>query len=717
MKAKNKFLGMGGLSTMIADDLIEKAKDQRKRGRHDEALVSANSATQLEPARAEAWWQVAINMIDVVGTREALPALNKTVELAPHFAYGWTRRSQILLEIGKAAEAKAGFETAVALDESDTEALIALAQMYEAEKDVEGELRVLTALEPQISLSSYALNRLGILHYNKGSYAAAITYYKRCAAENKGPSGLFNLALVYDTNEISQGADAVDTWRLVAKRHPDYARSATAIEGALPKLLELRLRVRGANLNLLDREEWFANYVSPLELLNIDRDVGLDDLNARVLQKAKKALLHEIDLEDGQIAWLPGIQLDRSRAIGLSDELNNPTLLAYHHHVFRSKQLLSFLTRGDLEHFLVDPKVSPLETIELIETDPDGFLAWLSGPFASQFELVFSKAVERRKLHAVECMLDGRRWVAPAFGDLCFEGAHRHVATLIQPLRDAAGMAATHKPTPDALRLVLESDNLAAILGLLPTNFHSEQAEASTLIRDMSVAAYNVHGDADLALAILKFSEGIAYKSAALTHRLAEDTDALNERIVEERKNEAKLSFGDTAAYITKEGARHGATFIPAAEVAAVRWGTIGNGTQCDFSIVVTSDSGMTVRIAWSPKTDQEAQHKLFSSLVQAAISYLVPTAIEKFKVQLNRGVRLRVGSVIVSTAGIEVQVSGWFSTKAVLVPWARVHSEFSNGDLVIGDEQSEKARTRLPLHQTDNAVILHFVAQQSLQN
>jgi hypothetical protein len=72
-------------------------------------------------------------------------------------------------------------------------------------------------------------------------------------------------------------------------------------------------------------------------LLNLT-DVGNPfNLDAKDIQKAKKLLLQEIDLEDGKVEWVAGLTIDRSRAIKVVDELTD-TLVRYKHHlVYQSK--------------------------------------------------------------------------------------------------------------------------------------------------------------------------------------------------------------------------------------------------------------------------------------------------------------------------------------------------------------------------------------------
>ena len=93
--------------------------------------------------------------------------------------------------------------------------------------------------------------------------------------------------------------------------------------------------------------------------------------------------------------------------------------------------------------------------IELLESPPEGFQDWLDDVFARQFNLVFSKAIEKRELLAVEVLLDGRRWVSLEAADRCFEGAFRQVDRMLDPLRQYAGKAPRSKPSLTHVQKVL----------------------------------------------------------------------------------------------------------------------------------------------------------------------------------------------------------------------------------------------------------------------
>jgi tetratricopeptide (TPR) repeat protein len=701
-----------------SDELASKAKEHRRLGRLEEAMISARHAATLDPQNADAVWQLALCELDLHGPARATKSLERVTELAPRFAYGWTQLGLALRKTGQSERAKACLERAVQLDDEDLVALRELAPIYEQEKRADDELRVLLALENLDDLNIYQTNRIGILYHNKKELYTAIRYYRRVAEDGSGPSGFFNLGLVFNEPEIGQRADAVDAWRRALDEDPDYDRASMMIARTLPQVSELRQRVMKLGGSILSREQWYGHYVNPLELLGLDEGVELDDLDAKALQRAKKALLHEIELEDGHVEWMPGLRIDRSRAISISDELSSEAKLEYHHTVFQNKALSAFLQRGDLQHFLVDESESPLSTIIMLEDDPDGFAAWLSPLFAAQFDLALTKAVERRDTSAVRSLLDGRRWVRPEDEDKCFDGTHRQIDRLLAPLRRAADTSEQTKPTLSGVQSVLAEGHMAEILSLLPMAFHREKLEAATLVRSISIDAYNHHGDADLAKAILQLSLTFASNSPSLQGRIKEDLATLEGRIEAERKDEAHLRVGGLDCSISREGVRLGPKFISTADARALRWGMVatddGRTRSIAFKMVIKGLSGTEIKIEWTASKDLEAQREFFGKLINAALAYLMPRIFEIIREELDNHRRVYIGNVVLTKAGVEFTVQGWFSSKTVFCPWARLTSKIENGELVVCDPENRKATVSLPLHEVDNTFVLHLLAQGS---
>lgn len=109
------FVGM----SLTVTELLDKALDQRSRGRLAEALVSAIAATELEPDNADAWWQVSLNRWMLGDAKLAVIALERTVELAPHYAPAWARLGTARVKNGDKSDAFQAFKTALDRDTND----------------------------------------------------------------------------------------------------------------------------------------------------------------------------------------------------------------------------------------------------------------------------------------------------------------------------------------------------------------------------------------------------------------------------------------------------------------------------------------------------------------------------------------------------------------------------------------------------------------------
>lgn len=407
---------------LTVDDLIEKARDQRSRKRYEESLVAALAAVEDEPDNSEAWWQVSLSRIAMGDRRNAIAALRKTVELAPEANNAWTRLGELLLEEGEQDDAKDALCEALSWNEEDLDALEGMSQIYASENDSDQddeESSVLERIERLSYLDSRQLNRFGNLHYRHGRYHEAIKYWRADVASSDSSASRFNIGLAYSRPEVSQDADAVDMWRMTLSRWPDYEPPRKSLQDHMPRMLELAVRARRAGETLLPTDQWFEHYLNPFVLLNPPADLELEDFDPKTVQKLKKALLQEIDLEDGAVSWLPGVTVDKSRAIGLCEELNDELKRVYHWLVYQDKPLLDFLSTGSHAHFLVDEHDLRLMTLESLEDEDSGFREWLGDTFAPQFDRVLSKAIVSGNLGVLECLLDGRRWVPPSMEDRC----------------------------------------------------------------------------------------------------------------------------------------------------------------------------------------------------------------------------------------------------------------------------------------------------------
>lgn len=696
---------------MDAEELIEKARDQRRRGRYEEAVISAEAASMMNPDNADGWWCLALNNISLDRKESALKALKKTNETAPHFAAGWAKRGGLELELGDTEDAELFFEIAIEHDENEINALQGLANIYQdkdsSEKRTE-EIRVLTKLDDLEGLNSRQINRLGILHFHNKHGYDAIKYWSRNAYQNDNAASLFNLGLAYNMGDISQDVDAIDCWRLTLRRNPFSDTASESIRPVKARLLELASKVRSSRVSLcLPEDQWYSIYINPFQLLNCPEDFDFDDLEPKIAQKWKKTLLQEIELEEGKLHWMPGLTIDRSKAIEIADKISNMEDASYNWKVYKCTPLMEFLSKGDISHFLLDEEWSPLDFIEFVSVSED-LGDWLSEPFSTQYDCIFSKAVAAREVLVIEALLDGRRWVMPSYADRCFEGALREADSILHPLRELKVRAGTNKVDANDIKKVLHKHKITSILNLLPPYFYKLQNEAVTLVRSIAIDAHNIHEDSELSLAIIEQSKEFSVKSIELTQKLKEDFETISEIIKEQNKYESHLNFGNARKWrITKQGIFDNGELCPVNEIRSLRWGIrIEENGSHNYLFAVKRKTGKEHLVTWT-SSNRVKQGELFQEIVNAALHYVIPSLIERFLLELNLGETLKVGPVQITRHGISFESKGLFFSRMNQVSWSKVDVVHHNGTAIVKDKFSGKQSLPISLRDVPNAIIL----------
>lgn len=705
------------------DDLIKKSTELREAGRLEESILSARRATSFDPESANAWWQLALSVSKKDGDVAALEHFKKTVELADGFGFGWHRLGIAYKKAAMLDEAVEAWETAYLYDDDNEWTRYNLIDAYNS-RALESEkpklFDQLIELETRGKLRTYDYHLLAMAHHNKDEYLNAIPYYRKYLANANDEHGYANLSLAYSSTQVGQELDAADCCHLALMVKPGFERANTLLSNLTPKLEKLKEIVKKytANHTLISENSWFENYVSPFELLQIEEDEDTGELEIKEIQKAKKLLLQEIELEDGVVDWMPNLKIDRSRAIKLADELTDATLRYYHQQIYQYKPLLNFLSRGELTLFLYDQEEIPRGVLSVFEGD-EGFARWLSEIFSKQYDALFAAALESKNLDVIEAILDGRRFVTPEFEDKCFTTGVRYSKDLLIDLKAEEGKVEKIKPTIQGIRFVLSKGNLGRILEVLPSAFIEVQSDAAETIRGITIAIYRHHGDADLAKEVLRLATSFAQRSPSFSVRFQKDFDKLNELIAEEKKDESYLAFGETKFEITREGIRHGDKFIKATDAQTLRWGiaiTNSSGYKTyEFKIVVGGVGSHTINVSWKSIADIKKQEELFQKCVDGIFSYLLPNVVNKLKEELARGKTVYVGGIPVTKGGVTLKAQGWFSSKEEYCPWRSLSSEIKNGSAVITSTINSKAEASLSLADIDNAWILHILIKQGM--
>lgn len=723
------------------DELLRKCVELRDAGRLDEAILAARRATGIAPESANSWWQLALAVADKEGDAAALDYFRKTVEIADSFGFGWDRLGAAYESLSMLDDAIEAWETACFYDE-DLEwsrySLIAAYRKRGQAEDKEKIFEQLSELETRGKLRESDHYLLAVAHSNKEAYRAAIIHFKRCLAllhEKYGYTNLgseyasaqesyANFHLAYAFHKVGQDLDAADRCHMALSEESAYyvkLKATDLLTDIKPKLQQITFNVRKNpdSNQLISESTWFENYINPFELLRIESSDAVKGAEVKEVQKSKKILLQEIDLEDGFISWMPNLKIDRSRAIKLVDEILDEHLRYYHQQVYQCKPLLDFLSRGQLDLFLYDGDEVQTAFLSSIMED-EGFAEWISDFFAKQYDSLFAVALSSRNISVIEAMLSGRRFVAPEYDDKCFAKSIRSSHDLLIGLKAELAKVDKTKPTIEAIRRVMTKQSLGRILEVLPPPFQEAQSSAAQMIRSIAVRINNHHDDADLAKQVLKLAENFARKSPSFRVEMEQDLAKLDELIAEEKKYESHLIFGDNAFRITRDGVVYGEKAIKTVDTETLRWGVVITNSSdqkkiYDFRVVVGGKGSNTINVSWKSSSDIKKQNELFEKCVNAIFTYIFPTVLEKVQSTISDGRTVYIGGIPITQNGLTLKARGWFSTKDELCSWGSVTSEVSNGSAVITSLINPKATASLALADVDNAWILHMLIKEGM--
>lgn len=727
---------------MTPPERKDRALQLAKARNHAEALPLLKAAVLDYPNDENLWQQLVLNSANAEGHAEAAEWAKEAVRRHPRSGWLWRQLGHELAEAEKFDDAEKALTNARAVLGSEDEWVWRYyAALHKKRKNHEREIEAWEKIRALGAASSNDLNSLGIAYHDHKNFAKALEFYRLSAATEPSVAPLFNMGLVFNDPEVSQDADAADAYLRALAINPGYERAKERLDATKGKLAPLAERARTAAAGLVQPDELFQFYVSPFEVLQVGETEPVEELDVKTIQRAKKRLLQEIDLNDGKVSWLDDYPLDKSRALAMEDELHDEAKRAYHWAVFRNKRLLRFLTRGDIGHFLYADDYFPREILELIDEEPE-FRTFLSKPFARQYDIALTRAIERRLLPVVEVLFDGRRWVEPEDEDACFEGAYKRIADLVETMRAKANDGAKRKVSLHELEGFLREHSLPELFNLLPTQFASAQREFVAEIRTLAVSCFNEHGDSDLSKGVLNLCKRFTTRSVELTKRLEEDFKTIERMIAEEKKRLAedqKHSFSawvrqNVAVQIGKASITYGGVSMSASDIESIRWGIFvqtvnGVETERSFSLVVRSartalsvewgkrgmfaaakglfrKPGEVVPIAELASGEQEAY---FQKMIDAVIHHLLTPLMAKILGRLQAGQSVVIGPCTLFQDGIAFR-TGLIFHKEHHLPWRDVETQMQSGQIYVLSRTNRKTRASMPAKDTDNAVILPIV-------
>jgi len=694
---------------MTADEFWEKAKELRTSGKISEAVDVSSSFVELYPKSANAWWSLTLSQKKAKNYPEAIKAVKETIKLTPKWLNGWAEYASILELNGQIDEAITAHKKALELDYNNDYCHFALDRLYEDKKDAESRIIHLEYLERNDKLVAGKINALGVLHWQKERFLLALHYFQK--ASNKEPEkwSLFNQALVYINKDVSQLIDAYDCLSESLEIDPSYTSSSDSLK----KVVERIENEIGSNepdpLTPLKFDDWFQFYINPFELIGLKReDNAADLLDTKGIQKAKKAVIQEIELEDGIIDSLQGFRIEKTRAIEVIDELNNGLLFQYHLTVFLNPELLYFLTRGDIRFFTFYKDHYPKDIIR--HSRDSGFLKWISNIFVNQYELVIGKTIETKNDNNLKKLLSGRRIVEKNDESRCFHKVQRVLSRCLEPLEELQKASETEKPDPHIIRKIITDPIISAVLNGSRLFFSKEIEQATIWIRSMAICLNNEYRDRETSVEVLNIAMSLAAPGSSRAKKLNQDIKEINEFLKEDNKYEAKLVSGEKPWHITKKGVFNGEDNFLAEEIEGVRLGFTNiqsNGTTRVKCLFAFECGGRGIVFEWT-SAHSEKQKEAFEKLSTAAFLYIYPKVTKRLHDQIRIGKTFRIGNLSLDSQGVKFEKSLlFFSTKTMLIPWSQMAAVHDHGQLKVSNKNTGLQAPDHAIAEITNAVIL----------
>jgi tetratricopeptide (TPR) repeat protein len=702
---------------MTADQYHEKIKELRNDGNHQEAVSLSEQFIRDFPKDANAWWSLTLSNKGLEKYNDAIWAVKETIKLVPKWAPAWAEYGIILEFSGQLKEAVSAFEKALELDYQHYYSHFQLERIYKNNKSNEKRLVHLEYLFSAGKLDSDEINTIGTLYYEKNNLLKALYYFK-CSSELKpNKFALYNEALVYQKNDFGQLIDARD--RLMEAVEIDSAYLV-----AIENLRKIEKRIKGELTNkeildvtILKFEDWFQNYINPLELLGLDAKDVSDVLDIKQIQKCKKKILQEIELEDGRVSTLQDYKIEQSKAIEIINELNNERILSYHCSLIKEPLLLYFLTRGDVRFFSPIEGYYPKEAI--IAARDKGFLEWVSPLFATQYELVVGKAIEARNIKAIKALLSGRRVVDINWEEKCFAKIRRFFEDLIEPIHKINDVSTKEKPDISEIKKYLNDPFLRI---LFSHSKHYLAKEIETLVyslRSISIDFNNIYNEKESSLELIKIALDLTIPKSSLNAKIKVDCEKIQE-IIDERANlEARMSLGCSPMHITAEGVFDGKNKLLPEEIVDVRVGMTTLSTSPNHRVqylLAFSNVEKEVIFTWRTEPSEE-QTDIFTKMNSAAFIFIYPHVLKRMSKAIKSGKYVYIDDMVVNMQGLIYEKNGFFSSKKILIPWNTMNAEIKNGDLIVKDSATGNIAPSKAISLINNAFLFPELAKKINEN
>jgi tetratricopeptide (TPR) repeat protein len=676
------------------------------------SLVLLNATSAL-PQIAALWVDLGLLYVELGEHDHAVKSARYALTVEPLNKQAWDCLGQSYQKAGKIDEAIKCFQRLTTLDRNDGAVWRRLSECYEKTGNKDGELPALVHLVRCCPADGGAWNKLGIVFWNDNELqAAAQAFSKAYAQDHNEPLYLFNAGLSFA--KLGKPTDAVECFRAVLKQKPDYAKAAQQLA-----TIESTVTAFDRYLEQLARSsasERCGDYLSPFELLNykIESLARWDDNEVR---RRKKQLLAELKLNDGRVTWIGDAVLQESSVRQVLDDLDFAERRYHHYLLYSDRDLLRFITHGNLSLFR--PTLHPRYLGQsMLDVDFRDFL----GPvFVQQYNRALTQAVKNGAKLAVVALMGRQLPIEDNQLDDCFAGTYQLLQQVHEQVQkrvveaEEDATSAIAMATDGSLSRLVQTD----VINALPTYFEGIRTKIAKAVRSAAITCNNTHDDIETAMTLLAFAKKLAVDRPT-SEQLNEDHETLTSNLRTVTENYVDLTIGKTSLRIDRCHFCWGDTRFDIKAVTGVRWGiykryTNGSQTSCSYLVsACTQATAVEVEcheskfLRWG---ENEAESLLrFQKTVRGFLARLAPVVIERILNAVRGGGSVNIGPCNLSKAGVAFTSGALFWRKDHVVAWADIGCSTASGDIKVYSKLNPKIFSSLGLRDTWNAVLLEMI-------
>lgn len=204
-------------------------------------------------------------------------------------------------------------------------------------------------------------------------------------------------------------------------------------------------------------------------------------VNASVLRKAKRKLLAEFELGDGIAIEVDGVRLDRSTALQLLEQLEDPQQANYHWQIRRD---------GALHHFLKRPdQGNPRKLPSWNRVDP-GYREFLSEQLAAPMDQALHAAIKDEMFERMLACAQKLELLLPLHLEKALESTLRFVLLRIDEIQKWAADLGSVSNWNGTMRRTLDP-RMRDFINALPSRYQQLRNRYADALMDLAVAISN----------------------------------------------------------------------------------------------------------------------------------------------------------------------------------------------------------------------------------